>query len=129
MYLRFVSSQQDAASHSLVGVFTHAYDIRDTAELEQHEVETLERALDWFRMHLKIPPVLKEPGNERAICWFKPAAKRPLEYAWQLVHLLRERGIEIELTKTRDPGTILYEDGWQIVAKPHKKDRLRTPRS
>jgi len=75
-------------------------------------------------MHLKVPQVLKEPGNERAICWFKDSAKRPLEYVWSLVHLLGDHGISVELIKTRDPGVVIYEDGWQVAAKPHKKDRV-----
>ena len=125
MYLRFISREQDENSRSFVGVFTHVYRIRNSEELLPHEKETLEHSLGWLKMHLKVPAVLKDEGNERAICWFKDTAKRPMEHVWQLVHLLRDHGIHMELVKTNDPGVILYEDGWQVVAKPHRKDRVK----
>lgn len=77
-------------------------------------------------MHLKIPACLRERGNERAICWFKPEARIPIAYAWDMVAVLRERGHHVEMLKTAEPGTLLYEDGWQIVAKPLARDRIRS---
>ena len=34
--------------------------------------------------------------------------------------ILQENGYVIDILKTSDPGTIIYEDGWQVVAKPKK---------
>ena len=78
-----------------------------------------------MRENLNAPSCLDEPRNERAICWFKDTAKAPLEKVWEMVSFLRERGVPIEMIKSEDPGTIIYEDDWQVAAKPRKKDRIR----
>ena len=41
-----------------------------------------------------------------------------------IVALLESKGVWVEMVTTADPGIILYEDQWQIVAKPRRK-RLR----
>ncbi len=69
---------------------------------------------------------LAEPGNGRAICWFKDTAGTPLEKAWEVVSLLCERGVPIEMIKSENPGKIIYEDEWRVAAKPRKKDRIRS---
>ena len=125
MFVRFVTALQDPESRSFTGLFVHVYEALESSRLMPHEEELLRERLDWFKMHLKVPACLSENGNERAICWFKPEAHRPLDYAWDMIAVLREHGLHIEMIKTKDPGTILYEDGWQVVAKPHRNNRLR----
>ena len=41
-------------------------------------------------------------------------------YLWDLVHVLRAHGTNVEFLKTDDPGNIVYEDKWQVVATPRK---------
>jgi len=43
---------------------------------------------------------------------------------WSLVALLREHGYHVDVLKTDDPGIVLYEDKWQVVAKPRKGRRI-----
>jgi hypothetical protein len=37
---------------------------------------------------------------------------------WSLVEIIKAHGFQVELHKTREPGRVIYEDGWQVVAKP-----------
>ena len=111
-----------------MGLFTHVYETLENCDLMPHEEELLRERLAWFKMHLRVPACLSEEGNERAICWFKPEARRPVDYAWDMISVLREQGLDVEMIKTRDPGTVLYEDGWQVVAKPRRSNRLRGKR-
>ncbi|MEM6334313.1 MAG: hypothetical protein AAF823_13335 [Planctomycetota bacterium] len=62
-----------------MGVFRAAYRLRDSGELAEHEEPVLQEALSWLCMHLKSPACLDERGNARAICWFRPDAKRPID--------------------------------------------------
>lgn len=55
--------------------------------------------------------------NFRAISWFKSAAREPLSRIWLMKAIPDEYGYVVELIKTDDPGVIIYQDGWQIVAK------------
>jgi hypothetical protein len=34
------------------------------------------------------------------------------------VALLEEKGVKVQMLKTDSPGVVIYEDGWQVVAKP-----------
>jgi len=38
-----------------------------------------------------------------------------------MVEILREYGVVIDQISTEKPGYVVYEDGWQIVAKPFRK--------
>lgn len=78
----------------------------------------MREALLWFNDHLQLPPPLRSSQNERALSWFKPSAQKPLRHMWSLVSILRAHGLHVDVLKTDDPGIILYEDGWQVVAKP-----------
>jgi hypothetical protein len=121
MLVRFCTPRRDRDSHSPQGIFQAAIGLRDGGRLEPYEEEWLERELGWLRMHLPSPDCLRDEGNERAICWFKPEAKRAIEKVRGLAALLQTRGLAVEMVTTTDPGTILYEDRWQVVAKPRRK--------
>lgn len=77
--------------------------------------------LEWFNANLHSPACLEEPENRRALSWFKATARRPIEHMWRLAAILREHGLQVEMLTASDPGNILYEDGFQVVAKPHRR--------
>lgn len=121
MYVRFVILRKDQESHQPLGVLQAAFELRDSGKLEPHEIEWLESELAWLRMHLKSPSCLREPGNHRAISWFHPRAERPIEKIRSIGALLGEHGFHVEMVKSNDPGVVIYEDGWQVVAKPYRR--------
>ncbi|MEM6797907.1 MAG: hypothetical protein AAF589_00195 [Planctomycetota bacterium] len=123
MYIRFTTQAVDEESHSLLGVFQSAFALRDSSELAEHEEVELNDALEWLEMHLKSPTCLREPENRRAICWFDPRAQKPMRFIWRVIQVLQEHGVFVEVHKTDDPGNVLYQDGWQFVAKPWRKGR------
>jgi len=120
-YVRFQTKRQDSDSHRPSGIFVALYDLRDSGELATHDADELNKHLDWLKMHLKSPACLKDIGNERAISWFHPRAKEPIRRVRAIVEILREYGVVIDQITTDHPGTVLYEDGWQVVAKPPRK--------
>lgn len=127
--LRFCVLRPDAESHSPRGVFHAAMELRDAGQLEQHEEAWLERELAWLRMHLPSPDCLRDDGNHRAICWFKPTAKTAIDKVRGIVAMLDSRGIVVQMITTDDPGTLVYEDKWQVVAKPHRNRAKQKSRS
>ena len=52
------------------------------------------------------------------ICWFVAEAREMIARAFVLVSLLNEAGMPSRKVATHRPGTILYRDPWQVVAKP-----------
>ena len=123
MYIRFTTLKVDDSSHSFQGIFQAAFALRDTGDLASYEELELNEALAWLKEHLVSPACLRKRENYRALSWFDPRARKPLQYIWRLVHVLKEHGHQIEVHKTNDPGIIIYEDGWQVVAKPRRKPR------
>lgn len=123
MYIRFTTLQQSEDSHSLVGVFQAAFELRNSGELADHEEVQMNVALSWLKMHLKSPHCLRNSENHRALSWCHPRAVKPMQYIWQIVNILKEHGVFVKVHKTNDPGLIIYEDGWQVVAKPRHKKR------
>jgi hypothetical protein len=121
MLVRFCTLGRDPNSHSPQGVFQAALELRDDGRLEDYEEEWLEREMRWLRMHLPSPDCLRDAGNDRAICWFKPEAHAALSRVRGIVALLGEKGLPVLMVTTADPGTVIYEDRWQVVAKPRRK--------
>ena len=48
----------------------------------------------------------------------------PIARMWDVAEILEANGVEVEFLSTRDPGIVIYEDGWQVVAKPRKGARV-----
>ena len=120
MLIRFTIFRSCETSHSSLGVFQAIFELRDSGQLSDYEMEIVQRELDWLKMHLKSPRVLRDSRMERAISWFKPEAARPIEKVRSLCQILQEHGFLVKMLKTDTPGTILYQDGWQVVAKPKR---------
>jgi hypothetical protein len=121
LFVRFETFKKNAESNSLLGVFQAAFELRDSGGLEAHEVDWLEKDLDWLKMHLKSPECLREDGNHRAISWYQPQAKRAIEMTRSIVALLEEHGVLVRMVTCVDPGKIIYEDVWQVVAIPSRR--------
>jgi hypothetical protein len=127
--VRFCLPRRDAESHSPQGVFQAAIELRDAGELEPYEEEWLERDLGWLRMHLPSPDCLRDEGNHRAICWFKPGARAAIDKVRGIVALLQSRGLVVQMVTTAAPGTVVYEDKWQVVAKPPRRPTASSRRA
>jgi hypothetical protein len=129
MLVRFCLLRRDTQSHSPQGVFQAAIELRDSGQLETYEEVWLERDLAWLRMHLPSPDCLRDDGNHRAISWFKPSAKNAIDKVCGIAALLESRGIAVRMITTADAGTIVYEDKWQVVAKPRRARSKRVRRT
>ena len=121
MYVRFQSRIRNPTASSMAGIFGLAYELRDKGTLAEWEQEEIESLLAWFRMHLEIPAVLKSADHHRAICWFHPRALEPIRRARSLKRILEDHGYVIDQITTRDPGVVIYKDGWQVVAKTRRR--------
>lgn len=124
MFIRFATLATDADSGHAGGVLVAAHMLRDDGDLSVQEHEELRAALAWFNDHLPVPAALTDPENRRAISWFKPAADEAIRRMWQLKTLLDLHGHHVDVLRTSDPGTVVYQDTWQVIAKPYKGQRL-----
>lgn len=123
MYLRFVTATQDEDSRKKQGLFHSANRLKQEGELDRYESEVVERIFRWFNDNVKVPWLLKAPGNNRCLSWFKPEAKQALHLMWEMYYLLQSKGVSVEVLKENDIGEIKYEDEVQVVAQPYRHNR------
>jgi hypothetical protein len=124
VYLRFALKVLESESGYRKGILVAAHELRDNADLTVDEHRELRESLAWFNVNLNHPACLADPENRRAISWFKPEAHKPISRMWALKAILENHGYVVDVHKTESPGTILFEDGWQVVAKPPRGERV-----
>lgn len=122
--LRFVTLEKDYDSGHRAGMLVAAHDLRENGALSSNEHAELRELLAWFNENLFVPKILEKTEHRRAISWFHESASEPIKQMWQLKHLMERHGLYVETLRTSDPGTIVYEDRWQVIAKPQKGLRL-----
>ena len=122
-YVRFQGLKPCVGTPSKIGIFQLAYELKHSSVTAKYDDRQIRRDLKWLGMHLKAPNVLDKDQHFRAICWFKDTAREPLKRIWSMKRILEEYGYWIDVIKTEQPGNIIYEDGWQVVAKPRRRGR------
>ncbi len=128
MYLRFCTYIPcPEAPGAFDGLFCAAYDLRDSGETPAWLADAINHHIQWFNRELPKPARLgvKSRGvvGWQGVCWFKPQATECIDRARDLVALVQEGGVAIKCLKRRDPGEILYEDDFQVVAKAARSQR------
>ena len=123
MFIRFSTLEIDPDSGFRCGILVAAHTLRDEDALSISEHQELRDALFWFNENLPVPSQLEACEHRRAISWFKPEANQAIKRMWQLKALLEAHGYNIEVLRSTDPGNILYQDNWQVIAKPYKGQR------
>lgn len=124
-FIRFQSQLPIEGASSKLGIFQLAFMVRDAHETSIHDANEISRHLEWLKEHLHSPDELDEPENFRAICWFRPKAKEPIDRIWSMKPYIEAYGFFIDVVTTDDPGTIIYIDNWQVVAKPRRPGAKR----
>ena len=108
------------------GPFGPAYDALWDPDVPRILQDAIWLEIDWFEQNLPVPKPRKDAFCVKSrgrwypdgICWFVAEAHEMIAHAFVLASLLREIGVPVRKVATHRPGTVLYRDRWQIVAKP-----------
>jgi hypothetical protein len=108
------------------GPFGPAYAAARAQEVPEAIRIALWEEIDWFERNLPVPTPRKDAFCVKSrkrwypdgICWFVAEAREMIAHAFVLASLLREIGVPLRKVWADRPGTVLYRDPWQIVAKP-----------
>lgn len=120
MYLRFQTKVPCEDSGKPTGILVAAHQLRDSNRISIEDENWLREYLKYFNDHLKVPACLKNQEHRRGISWFKEGSKM-IDRVWNLRAFLEEQDLFIDVISTTEPGSIIYEDGHQIVAKPVRR--------
>jgi hypothetical protein len=121
-YIRFVCFQAIGRQRSRLGLFK-AIDEAVESEHAPGWAITEARSLSvWFNANLAIPKTFSTGGHkgfgQPGLSWFKPVAAEHISRMHRLKLALEECGIHVEVLTSRDPGLIVWQDEFQIVAEP-----------
>jgi hypothetical protein len=100
-----------------VGIFGACHHLKRAGKLTPEEIERFERIDAWFTEALPEPTFYREGNPKKAITWFKDTEEvRELTARLKpLMDLLEKHGVEYKVTRTCNPGTVIYEDPFQVA--------------
>lgn len=124
MYIRFVVDKHDEDSLEPQGLFQAVSELLHEGHLSKDEEATAKEVFKWFNKNLPVPHRFsrssKTSAKAVAISWFKPSAREYISRMQELAGILYVHDIPTRILKTRQPGYIVYEDEYQIVAQLFK---------
>lgn len=98
-----------------VGIFGACWHLLREERLTDKEAATFLDIEDWFREHLPEPPFYEQGNPDKAITWFKrDSTEHMLRKLQPLVDLLEKYEVDHDFVLTNYPGTIIYEDEYQV---------------
>lgn len=123
-YLRFVIGRRDEDSQVQKGIFQAAALSLEWGDITGSDADDLKSILEWFGENLERPSSFRRDKLRLGICWFKTDAGEHIRRIWQMAGILERNGIYVKKIRTENPGYMIYEDEWQIVAEPFRKGTL-----
>lgn len=117
IYVRFVVGTNREKPRTQAGVITWLQDLKERGQLPDYEAEHVEEFFQWLETHLPCPPFKGKGWSPDAISWFKGSAQSMISKFRELIAILEQHDHPVQMLKTEQPGMILYEDEFQVVAK------------
>ena len=105
-----------------VGIFVAVDHLRRTDRLTDEEEELYFEIDDWFNAELPNPPFYEDGNTIGAVTWFKrTTSAEMLTRLEPLCRILESYGVSWVLAETSDPGTVIYEDKFQVGVIPPRR--------
>jgi len=120
MFLRFVRLHPQGDHARDQGVFHAIGALRDAGLLRDYHEAAMKEAREWFNEELPVPDSFGGRRNTAGICWFKPDARDAIARIRIYISVLEDCGIVTDMLTSRDPGCIVYEDRYQVVAEARR---------
>src|SRR5262245_54736124 len=124
-FIRFVLTSRDSDSEVAVGIFTIAYKLRDSADVNASDRKLLAETLEWFGKNLDTPARFNRSRSKgfyrrrtRGIAWFKDTATEHLARMHQIKAVLERHGHSVMVVSETRVGYVVYHDEFQIIAEP-----------
>ena len=121
-YIRFVCFQSIGRQRSRLGLFKAIDEAVESEHASGWAIAEARSLGGWFDANLDIPKAFSTGGHkgfgQPGLSWFKPAATEHIGQMHRLKVALEQCGIHVEVLTTRDPGLIVWQDQFQIVAEP-----------
>ncbi|MXO90726.1 hypothetical protein [Pontixanthobacter aquaemixtae] len=121
-FVRFVCYRRVESQKQRLGLFQAFDEARDCDFAPSWALKQIGELSDWFQQHLTVPSQFSRGGwkgrGQPGLSWFKPAAADHIRQMHQLKLALEACGVHVDILTTRDPGHIIWQDEYQVVAEP-----------
>ncbi len=98
-----------------VGIFGACHHLRRAGRLSAEDDKLFGDIDAWFDQELPTPPFYADGNSIKAITWFKHSATHLIDALGPLRDLLDRYQVPYDVVRTGDPGTIVYEDEFQVA--------------
>lgn len=123
-YVRFVVDLKDEDSNVEQGIFQAAAQGLESQKITGSDADELIKLRAWFGENLKEPTSFGRDKPRLGICWFRTGSTEHISRIWEMVHILERNGIYVKKIRTDNPGYVIYEDRWQLVAEPFRRGTI-----
>jgi hypothetical protein len=113
-FVRFSARDLHEESGRRRGIFSAAYRVLRSHEVDPHVAHELRNELAWFGENLFSPDL----DHVHAVFLFKSDARECMKHIWALLHHLREAGVWVEMQTFQRPGRAVYQDDQQVAVIP-----------
>ena len=124
-FIRFVLSRRHQDSGIDEGIFSLAYELRDSPDIEAADRDSLAENLAWFEKNLETPARFNRTKSKgfyrrktRGIAWFKDTATSHLARMHEIKTVLERYGHSVLMLSEARVGYVIHDDAFQVVAEP-----------
>lgn len=98
-----------------VGIFGACWHLLWADRLTEEEAARFINIDAWFKEYLPEPPFYESGNPDKAVTWFKrDSTEHMLKELQPLIDLLEKYQVEHDVVLSNYPGTIIYEDEYQV---------------
>lgn len=116
-YFRFCATYQSPYTNQPYGIFIAVWHLIRDQKVTEDDASTYWEARAWFESNLPIPPFYGNGNPEKAVTWFKESAMESIVVKKLNIYeqIAAKYGTIINKVSSESPGTIIYEDDYQIA--------------
>ena len=120
MFVRFVVGTNREQPYNQTGVVAELRLLKESGDLPDYEEGHAKGLFNWLNENLPCPPFQENDWSPDAISWFKDSSQEMIRVFRDIISILEQYGRPVRMITTKEPGTILYEDEFQVVAESTK---------
>ena len=113
-YIRIQATFNSIVTGKPCGIFGVIQSLKLQEKLNPQELSLFEDIEAWFISNLDQPDFYNNGNEIKGITWFKESSVEMLSKLQPLTQILDNHKIDYELKETAEPGTIIYEDSYQV---------------
>lgn len=126
-YTRYVIDDGERDDGEMDGVITILMDKIKDKIVDTYDSQLYEEVMSWYNKVVPVPPYYANRGywTINSLAYWKSDRREIHEYMFSLIGICERVNLKTKVILTNDPGFILYEDAFQVVAKKNAKKSKR----